>query len=217
MKKASPAPLPPSPATSDFRVASRIRQLRTEKGLSMSALASRAGISQAYLSRVESHKASVTLAGLDRLASALNVPPSVFFEERPEHTPISVYRTAGPKDRHPRRLRGCSAPFWMLAEDKRGKLMEPFIIEIAEATQESTHQGEEFNYILQGSGIFRYGKSLIELHPGDAVYFDSTIGHSIRCTSSEPLRIIAMVTSRDYLFHGDLTRFLESGNRANID
>jgi transcriptional regulator with XRE-family HTH domain len=209
--------LPPATtSTSEFHVAARIRQLRLEKGLTMSALAGKSGLSQAYLSRVESHKASITLASLDRLAAALGVPVSVFFEDQAERIPISVFRAAGPKIRHPRHLNRCRAPFWMMAEDKKGKMMEPFIVEIPDETAESTHLGEEFNYLVQGSGLMRYGKQIIELHQGDAVYFDSSIGHSIKRIGTEPLRILAVVTSRDYLFHGDLTKFLESGNRANL-
>jgi|688.fasta_scaffold308100_1 transcriptional regulator with XRE-family HTH domain len=207
---------PTTTSTSEYHVAARLRQLRLEKGLTMSALAGKSGLSQAYLSRVESHKASITLASLDRLAAALGVPVSIFFDGQAERIPISVFRSSGAKDRHPRHLSKCQAPFWMMAEDKKGKMMEPFIVEIPTATAESTHLGEEFNYIVQGSCLMRYGKQLIELHQGDAVYFDSSIGHSIKSTGREPLRILAVVTSRDYLFHGDLTKFLQSGNRANL-
>lgn len=209
--------LPPATtSTSEFHVAARIRQIRLEKGLTMSALAGKSGLSQAYLSRVESHKASITLSSLDRLAAALGVHVSVFFEDQAERVPISVFHATGPKNRHPRHLNHCRAPFWMLAEDKKGKMMEPFIVEIPHETAESTHLGEEFNFIVQGSGLMRYGKQIIELHQGDAVYFDSSIGHSIKRTGTESLRILAVVTSRDYLFHGDLPKFLESGNRANL-
>ena len=136
--------------------------------------------------------------------------------DQAERIPISVFRATGPKDRRPRHLNHCRAPFWMMAEDKKGKMMEPFIVEIPDQTTESTHLGEEFNFIVQGSGLMRYGKHIIELHPGDAVYFDSGICHSIKRIGTESLRILAIVTSRDYLFHGDLTKFLESGNRANL-
>lgn len=211
------SPQPATTSTSEYQVATRLRQLRLEKGLTMSLLAEKAGLSQAYLSRVESHKASITLASLDRLSTALGVPVSVFFDVHAERIPISVFRASGPKERHARQLKHCKAPFWMMAEDKKGKIMEPFLIEIPDSTAESTHLGEEFNYIVQGSGRMLYGKNLIELHEGDAVYFDSSIGHSIKRIGKEPLRILAVVTSRDYLFHGDLTKFLESGNRANLE
>ena len=56
------SPQPATTSTSEYQVATRLRQLRLEKGLTMSLLAEKAGLSQAYLSRVESHKASITLA-----------------------------------------------------------------------------------------------------------------------------------------------------------
>jgi len=41
--------------TAEVRVANRLRQLRIDKGLTLSELATSAGLSQAFLSRIENH------------------------------------------------------------------------------------------------------------------------------------------------------------------
>ena len=46
----------------EIQVADRMRRLRHDKGLTLRGLARASGISEAYLSRVENHKASVTIA-----------------------------------------------------------------------------------------------------------------------------------------------------------
>mgnify|MGYP000418686603 CR=1 FL=1 len=52
-----------------------IRQLREELGLSQRALARKAGISSQYLSDIEIGRTSPSLKSLEKIASALNLPP----------------------------------------------------------------------------------------------------------------------------------------------
>ena len=59
-----------------------LRRLRFEKGLSLEALAERAGmVSHAHLSRLESGRKQPTVEMLFRLADALEVPASAIISE----------------------------------------------------------------------------------------------------------------------------------------
>jgi len=193
----------------EARLANRLRQLRVDKTLTLSQLASAAGMSQAYLSRVENHKVSLTIAGLEQLAAALRVPISVFFEEDNRTLPISIcWSGKGPK----RRFRGREGlVFEMLASEKAGKLMEPLIVNLRAAKRPmalKSHSGEEFNYVLEGECLLLFGNSRIRLRQGDCAYYDASIPHAARAGKRGPSRILAVVGSRDYLFHGDLSRLL---------
>jgi len=53
----------------------RIREVRVDKKMSQSELARKAGISQSYLSELESNKKSPTLRQLCKIANALGVHP----------------------------------------------------------------------------------------------------------------------------------------------
>jgi transcriptional regulator with XRE-family HTH domain len=53
----------------------RINQLRMERGLTVEALASKAGLSKSYLSEMMNGKKPINSARLSALASALNVSP----------------------------------------------------------------------------------------------------------------------------------------------
>lgn len=64
-------PSPPRPAAR-----TRIREARKRAGLTQEQLASRAGITQSHLSRLELGKYVPTLATLERLARALRIPLS---------------------------------------------------------------------------------------------------------------------------------------------
>lgn len=58
-----------------------LRQLRTEKGLSQSALAERAGLSRNFVAQIERGESLPTVATLSRLAAALGVTSSELLSE----------------------------------------------------------------------------------------------------------------------------------------
>lgn len=70
----------------------KIRQLRQERGYSLRALAKRADVSVAYLSKLERDESSPTVALLTRLAEAL----SVAVEELVDSTPPAEEQAALP-------------------------------------------------------------------------------------------------------------------------
>lgn len=207
---ASPSEPPPKPMSAEIQLANRLRKLRKEKHLTLEQLATSAGMSQAYLSRVENHKVSLTIAGLEQLAAALDVPMAVFFEEDGRNLPIA-HCLAGQGER--RRFRGPDGfLFEMLAAAKKGKLMEPLIIEPQTARQPmplQAHSGEEFNYVLSGECMLLYGDNRIHLREGDSAYYDASVPHAAHAIKGRPCKLLAVVSSRDYLFHGDLSRLLK--------
>ncbi len=76
----------PGPSPEDT-VAAQVRRRREALGLSNGALAARAGISRAMLSKIEHRRTSCSLSTLARLADALAVPVSALLEEATErHT-----------------------------------------------------------------------------------------------------------------------------------
>jgi transcriptional regulator with XRE-family HTH domain len=64
---------------SEGLVGRRVRELRTGRGLSARVVAARAGITPAYLSRLENDKVSPTISTLTRVLQAIGVPVSQLF------------------------------------------------------------------------------------------------------------------------------------------
>jgi transcriptional regulator with XRE-family HTH domain len=198
------------PKSAEIKLANRLRQLRQDKHLTLKDLATAAGMSQAYLSRVENHKVSLTIAGLEQLAEALDVPMAIFFDADSRNVPIT-HTPNGNGER--RRFRGPTGfVFEMLAAAKKGKLMEPLIVDVQTAVQPTplkAHSGEEFNYVLSGECTLHYGDNQLHLREGDAVYYDASIPHAAVAIKGRPCKVLAVISSRDYLFHGDLSRLLK--------
>lgn len=87
--------------------------------------------------------------------------------------------------------------FFSLAHEKAGRHMEPFIVEI-EAGKDSdyklsSHEGEEFIYVLEGTVEINYGKDIYVIEKGDSIYMDSIIVHNVHAANEKPARILAVV------------------------
>ena len=57
------------------RIASRVRQIRAERGLSLEALAAGSGVSRSMISLIERGQSSATAVVLEKLATGLAIRP----------------------------------------------------------------------------------------------------------------------------------------------
>ena len=75
--------------------------------------------------------------------------------------------------------------------------MEPFLIDIASSTGVdfilSTHEGEEFIYVLEGIVEINYGKNTYILEEGDSIYYDSIVAHHVHAGTGSTAKILAVV------------------------
>ncbi len=75
--------------------------------------------------------------------------------------------------------------------------MEPFIIDVHppenEDYQLSSHEGEEFIYVLEGEMEVILGNHTDVLYPGDSIYYDSTIPHRVQCHQEKSTKILAVL------------------------
>ncbi|HSI82451.1 MAG: helix-turn-helix domain-containing protein [Candidatus Methylacidiphilales bacterium] len=206
----------PNPSATEVHVAARIAALRKEVGLTLRELASRTGLSDAYLSRVENGQTAVTLASLEKLAAIFATPIATFFETEDEPRRVVLCRSGQGRNARFRGSKG--TPVELLAEDKHGKLMEPLIVDVSSAAMEVPamgHPGEEFNYVIEGECTFFFGDEQYLLKTGDSVYFDASIPHVLRATGGpERCRILAVVTSRDFSIHRNIAKILEERIQA---
>lgn len=84
------------------RLAARLRSLRAGRGLTLDALAARAGVSRSMISLVERGESSPTAAVLDRLAAGLGVTlASLFADEARADAPPLARRADQPAWRDP--------------------------------------------------------------------------------------------------------------------
>jgi transcriptional regulator with XRE-family HTH domain len=183
----------------ELRVGERIRELRENKGLSLQDMANRTGYSSALLSQVENHFISPPLGGLIKIAKALQVKVGTFFGDEPRES-YAIVR----KDERKHISRFASKEgvsygysYESLGFDKKDRQMEPFLVTLEPATVKSeklsSHDGEEFIFVLEGEMEAILGDHKDVLHPGDCIYYDSTIPHKVQCHREVPTKILAVL------------------------
>jgi len=87
--------------------------------------------------------------------------------------------------------------YYSLSQDKSGRHMEPFLVEIIPADKagfaSSTHEGEEFIFVLEGTVEINYGRDVYLLEAGDSIYYDSIVAHHVHVANDEPARILGII------------------------
>ncbi len=178
----------------------KLQAVRESRKLSLEALADRAGLPAQVIGQIESGALVPSLAPLIRIARALGVRLGTFLDDQETVGPVLV--RAGEKRKvmhvsdkdHP----GASdLDFFSLAANKTGRHMEPFLIEIhpasAQDARASTHEGEEFVYVLSGEVEIEYGKDVYRLRPGDSIYYDSIVPHHVHSAGNAEARVLGVV------------------------
>jgi len=175
----------------------RVRNAREMRGLTIQDVGSRTGINVDTLKRVESNEVIPPLGELVKLGKALETKMGYFISPGVDR-PITVVRAdqRRPVARHGERKRERSGySYESLAPEKANRLIEPFIVTLSptDVEEPSTHDGQEFLFVLEGQMMARVGDRTEFLGPGDAVYYDSSQPHLVRCVGSGATKILAVL------------------------
>ena len=175
----------------------RVRNVREMRGLTLQDLSSRTGIGLDHLRRVESNKAVPPLGELIKLGNALDMKMGYFISPGADK-PMTVVRAdqRRPVSRYgERRSEQYGYSYESLAPEKANRLMEPFIVTLLPTDMEetSTHDGQEFLFVLEGQMMARVGDQTELLGPGDALYYDSSQPHLVKCVGGSETKILAVL------------------------
>lgn len=165
-----------APRDSDQQAATaigpRLRRLRERRGLSMAAVASQAGISVGFLSAFERNEANASMSTVARLAAVYGTTLTKLFGGRARRG-----RVVRAEQRRTLRV----VPGVRMEFLSSGGLLESMLFRVAPRTGSEgaySHEGEEF--ILMLSGTLEIWLDELEchvLHPGDSLWFESTLSH----------------------------------------
>ena len=181
-------------------VGEKIKSLRESRSISMEELANRSGLALEQIERIENNIDLPSLAPLIKIARVLGVRLGTFLDDQDETGPaicrkseagdsISFSNNAIQSRRH--------MAYHSLAKAKADRHMEPFLIDVA-ATDDvdfvlSSHEGEEFILVLEGTMEVCYGKNTYLLEEGDSIYYDSIVPHHVHGYKGQAAKILAVV------------------------
>ncbi len=178
-------------------VGDRIRKAREAHGLTLEDLSARTGMDVAGLRRVESNELAPPLGDLVRLGKALQTRMS-YLVSPGEDKPMTIVRA---NERQAfsryggRRREKYGYSYESLAPEKADRMMEPFVVTLTptEAEEPSTHDGQEFLFVLEGEMLALVGGQTEVLGPGDAIYYDSSRPHLVKSAGGRETKILAVI------------------------
>jgi transcriptional regulator with XRE-family HTH domain len=181
-------------------VGKKIRDFREFRQISRDDLALKANLDISQLEKIEEKGVIPSLGHLIKISRALGVRIGTFLDDQDHIGPVIV-RSGEEKSSLSFSTRNESTRehlnFFSLAQDKTGRHMEPFIVEIEPSSESdfklSSHEGEEFIYVLEGSIEVNYGKEIYQISTGDTIYLDSVVSHNVHAAKNQPAKILAVV------------------------
>lgn len=200
---AGPRPDPIAEALSG--VGPRLRRLRTDRGVTLTALAETTGISKSTLSRLESGGRRPSLELLLPIAQAYQVPldelvgaPAVG-DPRVRLTPHKLPdRTVIPLTRQPGPLQA-----WKTVMPGGPTDCTPV-----------THEGYEWLYVLAGRLRLVVGDRTLVLGAGEAAEFDTRLPHCFGPADARPVEILSLFGRQGERMH---VRAAPKSRRARTD
>ena len=179
----------------DLRVRRRLRELRTQRGLTLREVAERASIDLSTLSRLESGKRRLALDHVPALATALGVSADELLGSRPPQDPRVRLK--------PRKLAGMT--MWPLTRRGPAGGLQAFKINISRTRRTppdelSVHEGQDWLYVLHGRLRLLLGEQDLVIEPGEAVEFTTWTPHWFGALDG-PVELILIVGPQGERMH----------------
>lgn len=186
--------------TNETSIGTKITTIRESKQLTKETLAERSGLSVEQVEAIENNSTIASLYVLLKIARALGVRLGTFLDDTTSNEPIIVSKQEAtptisfstqntPSQTH--------LKFYSLAGGKADRHLEPFLIDVLPAEEQtlssSSHEGEEFVYVLSGKITVRYAQNVYNLQVGDSIYYDSIVSHLIVSAVDEPAKVLAVL------------------------
>ena len=182
-------------------VGEKIKSLRETKEISIAELAERTGLAEEQINRIENNVDIPSLAPLIKIARALGVRLGTFLDDQDEMGAVVYHKDEEMKETISFSNNAMDTRTHMrylsLAKSKSDRHMEPFIVDI-EATNDteyslSSHEGEEFIYVMEGTIEVSHGKKNHIIKAGDTMYYDSIVPHHVHGYNGQAAKILAVV------------------------
>ncbi|MBJ6727080.1 helix-turn-helix transcriptional regulator [Geomonas sp. Red875] len=186
----------------EMKLGEKVRSLRQEQRLTLQALAEITGLSKPLLSQIENDQVIPPIATLLKIAKGLKVGIHYFFEEPGDRQKFVLTRGEPPlgSQRRPGKDAVQGYIYKPLAPGMNQKKVEPFLVEFENRAWDDSlfysHEGAEFLYILDGELEFHYASEVMNLLPGDSVYYDSSEPHGYVSVGDMQARAVAVLYTK---------------------
>ena len=175
-------------------ISERIRELREIFDLTVEKMAKETGVEVSVYEEYEASGKNIPISVLYHISQKFGVDLSeILTGEAARISTMQVCRRGKGQtiDRYPGYM------FESLAPRFTGKVMEPLLVTLLPGQPDAplvTHDGQEFNIVLEGEIVITYDDREYTLSAGDAVYFDPTHPHGQKAIGAEKARFLTVIT-----------------------
>lgn len=177
------------------QIAVRIKELREIAGLSVETLASELGVTPEIYRQYEGGGIDIPIGFLYKLSNKYHVElTAILTGDNPKLRTYCLVRN----DKGVSVERQNPYKYLSLAYNFLNKKSEPFKVTVEPAEDSapihfSSHQGQEFNYVLKGTLMIYIDGHQLVLNEGDSLYFDSSCNHGMRALGGKKAKFLAII------------------------
>lgn len=183
------------------KIGEKIKTLMEVRNVSLEELANDSDVNIELVEKILNGEIIPSLTPLTKIARVLGVRIGTFIDDDEQTGPLVVRKGKSDKvvyfSGDENKTDGSNLEFYSLAAGKSDRNMEPFIIafkvDAEESHELSSHEGEEFLYVLEGTIEVIYGQNNYVLETGDSIYYDSIVSHHVHSSNDETAKILAVI------------------------
>jgi len=183
-----------------MNIGSNIRTIRKRKNITIAQICEETGLSQGFMSQVETNKTSPSIATLESIAKALKVPLTYFLLQKEDR--MQIVR------KEERKVTTTGAEKLKVEHLSATKNVRMMLVEIppGAATDDAphAHEGEEVHMVVQGRIYAEHGDESAEFGEGDSFSWSACTPHLVRNIGDD----VAIVLISVYTETADTKMFL---------
>lgn len=189
------ATLPETNATAAGSIGQMLRARRNAIGKTMKQVAAEAGLTEGFISQIERGISTPSLISLYKVATALETSVDTFLSQPPAHV-HSMVSHAG--ERHGYNVETKERVYEIIERGFPGAALNGCItlMPAGYASELTTHEGEDFLYLIEGEMLYEVDGKEYLLKAGDTLHFPSSRPHRAHNVGPGPARELWVGTTR---------------------
>jgi transcriptional regulator with XRE-family HTH domain len=172
-----------------MNIGSTIRTIRKRKNITIAQICEETGLSQGFLSQVETNKTSPSIATLESIAQALKVPLAYLLLKQEER--MNIVR------KEERRITKSGTENLKVEHLSSTKNVRMMLVEFPPGTSTGeiphAHEGEEVHLVLKGKIFAGQGEDQAEFREGDSFSWNACTPHTVRNIGDETAIVLISV------------------------
>jgi quercetin dioxygenase-like cupin family protein len=176
-------------------IAERLRGLRDMLDISTNEMASVCRVTNDEYLGYETGEKDIPVSALQNISKTYNIGLTALLFGAEPHMKAFFLTRAG---QGTAMERTSAYKYQALAAGFVGRKADPFIVTVEPMPEKTpmhlnSHNGHEFNYVLEGSMLLSIDGHELTLNQGDSLYFDSTRPHGMKALNGKSVRFLAII------------------------